>query len=320
MGEYFPSVRLEVILEAFFLNEGPGKKVQLLTMTLCILCSAAPQRCLSKPGEKNARQLPVIIEVFPKLAAESAGIKSGDMLVAVEHESVSRSEEAIRAIHLHKDALTSLSLKRGAEAISLSLKPNGEGKIGVRISDMNDAIVAPDQSDGAPLFKTADELSNLSQSLGLGNKNYAQLLKNQKVPRIKPNCHVRVLYEQPVSGKTSDQMTMCKLRLEGETPAVMGSKLAKGDWFTLSRCLQPAHSATEHAAHPVTNQQAQSLKADMMLPEVRKILASQGVMISQSDFRGVVSQTWLWQNANGSSLCCNFEDDRLIYKSAYLLR
>jgi hypothetical protein len=290
-----------------------------LTILLCILCSVAATPCLSKPDENRARQLPVIIEVFPKLAAAAAGIKAGDMIVAVDHETVSRTEEAIRAIHLHKGALTPLSLIRGAEAISLKVKPDSEGRIGVRISDLNDSIVAPNQHDGAPLFKTSRELSALALSLGLQISNYEELLKGLQPARIKPNSHVRVLYELPSPG-ASDPLMMCAIRLAGNTLSLTGNKLDKGDWFTLSRCLQPAHAAVKHVDHPVTNKQAESLKADMTLAGVRKILVSQGVMVSHSNFHGEESQTWLWQNANGSSLCCNFENDRLIYKSAYLLK
>lgn len=263
---------------------------------------------IAKSSEKTESRNPVIIEVFAKLPAEAAGIKSGDQVISVNDEPITRSEEFVRLVHLHKGTPTKIQFKNGTSKVVV---PSSQGRIGVRISDLNDAIVAPSRQK--PLTVTKFESTSISP-------------KSDAAPspigaQISPGTHIEVLFEEAAyDPKTSSPTPVCVFRIPPGNPNVRNGKIAKGDWSTPSEYIQPAHRAAHHLVKAITHQQGELLKADMPLAKVKEILGSPGDLVSRSKFQDVVAETWIWQNANGSYLCCNFENNKLIYKSGFLLQ
>ncbi|MBI2809544.1 MAG: hypothetical protein HYX67_01755 [Candidatus Melainabacteria bacterium] len=266
----------------------------------------------AKPSIEKSR--PVILEVFPDQVAAKSGIKSGDKIICASDQMVSRAEEFIRQVHLYRDAESRIILKRGNETITKTIKPNAEGRVGVRISDMNDAIVSKQEKNGAPTCQTAAMVVSILNATGAP----------PVVTNLKPGTPVKVLYEEPqLVPATKKPVAICKIRLEANTTGLGEHKIPKGDWFTSSTYLQPSHIAPGPTTKdkPVTLEQSESLKAGMTLAAVRGLLGSTGNFLSRdTNIKGVVGQTIVWQNPDGSNLCCNFENDRLVYKSAFLLK
>jgi regulator of sigma E protease len=67
---------------------------------------------------------PAIGEVFAGFPAEKAGLKSGDVLVALEGKPVLSWDELAEGIHQRPGQPTRLDVKRGEETFSVSLVPN----------------------------------------------------------------------------------------------------------------------------------------------------------------------------------------------------
>ncbi len=257
---------------------------------------------------------PTILEVMPGQIAEKSGIKPGDKIICAGDQLINRAEEFIRQVHLYKSADCKIILKRGNETITKTIQPNADGRIGVRISDMTDAIVSKTERNGAVTCKSSPKL----QSLVNGGDDVPL------VTSLKPGTAVKVLYEEPMLvTRTGKHTGICKIRLEAKTQGMTHDEFDKGDWFTCSMYLTPSRipPGATTKDKPVTIEQAESLKAGMTLAAVRGLLGSSGSFVSRDrNINGVVGQTIIWQNPDGTNLCCNFENDRLVYKSAFLLK
>lgn len=269
-----------------------------------------------KPSTEKPR--PVILEVMPDQVAAKSGIKSGDKIICASDQMVNRAEEFIRQVHLYRDADSRIILKRGSETITKTIKPNAEGRVGVRISDMNDAIVGKQEKNGAPVRQTSEMV------ISLVNGGASSAASPPATASLKPGTPVKVLYEEATLVHSTNKPTgICKIRLDASTTGTKGEPIAKGDWFTSSMYLQPGHIVPGPTTKDkiVTLDQSESLKAGMTLAAVRGLLGSSGNFVSRdTNIKGVVGQTIVWQNPDGSNLCCNFENDRLVYKSAFLLK
>lgn len=266
-----------------------------------------------KPTAEKPR--PTILEVFPGKIAEKSGIKSGDKIICAGDQIINRAEEFIRQVHLYKNSDCKIILKRGNETITKTIKPNEDGRIGVRISDMTDAVVSKSERNaGAATCKS----SAMLKSIVNGDDNAPM------VTSLKPGTVVKVLYEEPMLLKGSGKHTgICKIRLEAKTQGMAHDEFDKGDWYTCSMYLTPSRIPPGATTKDkiVTIEQSESLKAGMTLAAVRGLLGSSGTLVSRDrNINGVVGQTILWQNPDGTNLCCNFENDRLVYKSAFLLK
>ena len=277
--------------------------------------SAGKSATSSKKAEKTAeKQRPVILEVFPNQVAAKSGIKSGDKIICAGDQMINRAEEFIRQVHLYRDADSRIILKRGSETITKTIKPNSEGRVGVRISDLNDAIVSKREINGAPTCATFAMIAAIVNPSG----------SPPVVTSLKPGTPVKVLYEEPLLVRATKKYTaVCKIRLDSNTTGMSDDEFAKGDWFTFSMYLQPSRIPPGPTTKDkiVTLEQSESLKAGMTLAAVRDMLGSKGNFLSRdTNIKGVVGQTIVWQNPDGSNLCCNFENDRLVYKSAFLLK
>lgn len=252
---------------------------------------------------------------MPDQVAAKSGIKPGDRIVCACDQMVNRAEEFIRQVHLYRDAESRIILKRGNETITKTIKPNAEGRVGVRISDMNDAIVGKQEKNGAPVCQTAAMMISIVNSNGAPHTVTASL---------RPGTPVKVLYEEATIVQSTNKHTgICKIRLDASTTGTKNEPIAKGDWFTGSTYLQPSHITPGPTTKDklVTIEQAESLKSGMTLAVIRSLLGSSGNLVSRdTNIKGVVGQTIVWQNPDGSNLCCNFENDRLVYKSAFLLK
>ncbi|CAN5514643.1 hypothetical protein BH10CYA1_BH10CYA1_54010 [soil metagenome] len=266
----------------------------------------------AKPSSEKRR--PIILEVFPDQIAAKSGIKAGDKIICASDQMINRAEEFIRQVHLYKDAESRIILTRGDETIIKTIKPNAEGRVGVRISDMNDAIVSKQEKNGAPTCPTAVMVTSIVNASGAP----------PVVTSLKPGTSVKVLYEEPLLVQaTKKHVGICKIRLEANTAGMGHDQFTKGDWFTCSSYLQPSRIAPGPTTKdkPVTLEQSESLKAGMTLVAIRALLGSTGNLLSRDhNIKGIIGQTIVWQNTDGSNLCCNFENDRLVYKSAFLLK
>lgn len=181
---------------------------------------------------------------------------------------------------------------------------------------MNDAIVDKQEKNGAPACQTAAVVTSIV--------NGAASASTGATASLKPGTPVKVLYEEATLVQSTRKPTgICKIRLDANTTGTKGEPIAKGDWFTASMYLQPGHIVPGPTTKDkiVTLDQSESLKAGMTLAAVRGLLGSSGNFVSRdTNIKGVVGQTIVWQNPDGSNLCCNFENDRLVYKSAFLLK
>jgi membrane-associated protease RseP (regulator of RpoE activity) len=287
-----------------------ARKRLFVASCLFVIALAHSQSSTAKPSDKTEVRFPVIIEVFPKLPAEAVGIKSGDQVISVNDEAITRSEEFIRLVHLHKGSPTKIQFKNGTSKVVV---PSAEGRIGVRISDLNDAIVKPNRLNALSVVKRDSTLATSEDATKAAMPPvYAQL---------SPGTHIKVLIEQTANNsRANTSKAVCVFQLPIDNPDVHTGKITKGDWITPSEHLQPANGAAHHVAKSITLRQGELLKADMTLPKIREILGAQGDLVSRSKFKDVVAETWIWQNADGSYLCCNFENNKLTYKSGFLLQ
>lgn len=270
----------------------------------------------NKPALQTHPQIPhpEVLQVFPNGSAAGAGIKSGDTAIKVNTTLVVLAEDFIREVHLQKAMPVVLGIARGKDYLRIPVKPNDAGQIGVRVSNMWDAVVGADEKYGAPTCKTAKEISALLNPTGAP----------PVVTSLKPGTRVKVLYEEPVtiesSGKTK---AICKIRLDKNTEGAAGDSFRAGDWYTLSAYLKPVYltSSSPIVQTPITYEQANSLKADMTQNDVERVLRGEYNLVGHNrNAKGVLGDTLLWQNPDGSYLCCNFENRRLVYKSAFLLK
>lgn len=271
---------------------------------------------LAKTADKSVaeKHRPTVLEVFAGQAAEKAGIKSGDKIICAADQMINRAEEFIRQVHLYKNTDCKIILKRGSETITKTITPNAEGRIGVRISDMNEAMVSKSETKGAVTCKRLPMLHQMVNPSG----------NLMLTASLKPGAAVEVLYEEPVIVKsTGKPVAISKIRLEADTEGTAHEEFEKGDWFTFSKYLVPKRIPPGPTTknNIVTFEQSESLKAGMTLAAVRGLLGSSGNLLSRDrSTNGVIGQTIVWQNPDGTNLCCNFENDRLVYKSAFLLK
>ncbi|MBS1954943.1 MAG: hypothetical protein JST89_12200 [Cyanobacteria bacterium SZAS-4] len=281
----------------------------------------------SKKGTKPStdKPRPVILEVVPDQIAAKSGIKPGDKIICASDQMVNRAEEFIRQVHLYRDAETRIILKRGDETITKTIMPNDRGQIGVRISDMNDAIVGKHEKNGAPACQTgAMVISILNANGATSGTASSKTATSATAASLRPGTPVKVLYEEATVLQATKKPTgICKIRLDASTTGTKNQPIVKGDYFTASMYLQPAHITPGPTTkdRPVTLEQSESLKAGMTLGAIRDLVGSQGNLVSRdANIKGIKAQTIVWQNPDGSNLCCNFENDRLVYKSAFLLK
>lgn len=183
---------------------------------------------------------------------------------------------------------------------------------------MNDAVVSKQERKGAPVCQTA------AMAISIVNATAGTGAPPAVTESLKPGTQVKVLYEEATFLQATKKHTgICKIRLDAGTTGTKNEPIAKGDWFTVSMDLQPSHITPGPTTKdkPVTLEQSESLKAGMTLSAIRAMLGSSGNFVSRdTNIKGVVGQTIVWQNPDGSNLCCNFENDRLVYKSAFLLK
>jgi len=283
---------------------------------------ACDQQVASKPHDlttlKEAKHYPVIIELSDRIPiAKNAGIRIGDQIVSIDGIAIPTSEEAIRVIHLHKNNSVKMVVSRNQAAMPVTVAVSADGKIGVRISDENDAIVSAQENDHAPIFKTPAELEKTCELARTDHSKYLRDLANQAL--LKTGTHVKVLYEeQHLIGK--QPIWICNIRLEKPGASDKTNPAMAGDWLIVSTCLSPSNGARTHIAQQVTRKQTQALKADMSTAEVVKLLGATGTELAHNSYHTIDSKALKWQNADSSFVTCNFENDRLTYVSAFLLK
>ena len=82
---------------------------------------------------------PHVGEVSPDSAAERAGLKRDDAVLAVDGQTITFSTQLRQAITSHPEKVITLAIRRGNERLSIQATPikqaSGEGLLGIRIAD-----------------------------------------------------------------------------------------------------------------------------------------------------------------------------------------
>ncbi|MGL5877052.1 MAG: RIP metalloprotease RseP [Xenococcaceae cyanobacterium] len=115
--------------------------------------------------------------------AALAGLKAGDIVLAIDSEQLPASSEAINIlrdkIKTSPDRPLELSIKRGKDTIDLSITPEkdleGKGKIGVMLSPNGKAIRRPLDNFGQAFTIAANEFQRITQ---LTVQGFGQLIGN----------------------------------------------------------------------------------------------------------------------------------------------
>jgi regulator of sigma E protease len=78
---------------------------------------------------------PIVREVTPGSPAERAGVKRGDVVLAVNGQTISFAEHLTRAISRNANTAITLSVRRAGTRIDLHVTPGANGRIGVGIDN-----------------------------------------------------------------------------------------------------------------------------------------------------------------------------------------
>ncbi|NUN07769.1 MAG: RIP metalloprotease RseP [Ignavibacteriaceae bacterium] len=76
---------------------------------------------------------PLIQDVLGNTRADSAGVKPGDVLLAINSTPVFSTQQTISTISGYKETPIDISLLRAQDTVSLAITPNKEGKIGIML-------------------------------------------------------------------------------------------------------------------------------------------------------------------------------------------
>ena len=78
---------------------------------------------------------PIINMVMENSPAEDAGIKEGDIFLAINGEEVKSVQDVIRIVSSHKEQPIEIKLLRDTDTLAVTATPNMEGLIGVSLSE-----------------------------------------------------------------------------------------------------------------------------------------------------------------------------------------
>lgn len=129
----------EDVRSAIFIdNNSKDLKVDILRngekTTLDIPKGKVPKDDVETPFILAEQTHVVMGQVMPNSAAEKGGVKSGDILLAIDGNKIYSSSQTIKLISSSKEKEIKLTLLRDKDTISLTATPNKEGKIGVALS------------------------------------------------------------------------------------------------------------------------------------------------------------------------------------------
>jgi len=72
-----------------------------------------------------------VSEVYPGMPAYKAGLKAGDVILAIDSNEIATSSQVVGLIKKDKGKLALLLVKRGNEKMDISVMPNSDNKIGI---------------------------------------------------------------------------------------------------------------------------------------------------------------------------------------------
>jgi len=78
---------------------------------------------------------PHIVEVTPRKPADRAGLKAGDIVAAVNGETMVFQYQLVQAIRKHPNTRIALAVIRNGKPLDLEATPDGDGKIWIRTGD-----------------------------------------------------------------------------------------------------------------------------------------------------------------------------------------
>ncbi len=78
---------------------------------------------------------PIINMVMDNSPAEDAGIKDGDIILAINNEPVKQVQDVIRIVSSHKEKTIPIVVARDKDTLTLSVTPSMEGLIGVSLTE-----------------------------------------------------------------------------------------------------------------------------------------------------------------------------------------
>ncbi len=128
----------EVRAGIFIDNNGKDLRVDILRdgtkMTLNIPKARVPKDDVEAPFILAEQTHVVMGQVMPGSAAEKSGVKSGDILLAIDGAAIYSSTQTIKIISSAKEKEIKLTLLRDKDTVDITAVPNKEGKIGVALS------------------------------------------------------------------------------------------------------------------------------------------------------------------------------------------
>src|SRR5215831_1854813 len=109
-----------------------------------------------------AEQPNVITEIEPGMPAEKAGLKDGDVIVAVNGQKIKAIAQMINMLQKTKDAPVDVTVQRGTEQITVNMKPvatpiEGIQKVQYRVGFLNQPTISGHLSFLPALRKSLDD-------------------------------------------------------------------------------------------------------------------------------------------------------------------
>lgn len=100
------------------------------------------------------RERVIVSDILPYTPAENAGFKIGDLIITVDGEPVNTREEVIKITRKSADRQTTYAVLREKKLLSILVKPDKNGMIGVALS-----LISPYQNNQITFYQTNLALS-----------------------------------------------------------------------------------------------------------------------------------------------------------------
>jgi regulator of sigma E protease len=119
-----------------------------------------------------------IAAVAPKSAAEKAGMKPGDMIIALDGQSVERFEDIAPIVSIRPDQTLSVEIRRAGEEFIIPVRIDSvlerdrfgnefrKGQLGIMATDRVIVPLAPGEVIGASIRHTRDIVSMMVETIG----------------------------------------------------------------------------------------------------------------------------------------------------------
>jgi regulator of sigma E protease len=141
---------------------------------LLITRTMMPDNSQRPLGIIEAHTVVAVGAVDPGAPADKLGLKSGDILVALDNVPITNDSSVIKTVREHVGKELKVTWKRGEELLSGTTTPGENGRIGIRLSYFYNG---PQKTVNYSLFEALQMgVSNVIQSTGLFIKSIGQMI------------------------------------------------------------------------------------------------------------------------------------------------